>query len=223
MSTTIRKIALAVASAAMSLGVQAAPTTVNFDALWGSPLPASPKPITVDVLSGLQFSGATAYLGSLLGVEEGAKPTVPTNEGIVMNRAPDPKAGDGTPGAVGDLGISLTAKNTYFTSMTFDYGVSGVVRFILWSGNAATTPIELTGSGAGMAWNQIEDLSKYFVGTRVNRIEFESAGSSPFALDNLTFDTRTTDVGGNVPEPASYALVALALLAAGGASRRRKA
>ncbi|MDO9283660.1 MAG: PEP-CTERM sorting domain-containing protein [Aquabacterium sp.] len=222
MSTTIRKIALAVASAAMSLGVQATPTTVNFDTLWGDPLPASPAPIKLTTLSGLQFSGATAYRGSMADSQDGTEPALPTG-GMVMNRAADPTANNGTPGEVTDLSISLIDPNAYFTSLIFDYAISGVTSFILWSGTSATAPVILTGGGSQMPWNTDADLSNLLTGQRVNRIEFDSNSPNLLAVDNLRFDTGTTDVGGNVPEPASYALVALALLAAGGASRRRKA
>ncbi len=50
-------------------------------------------------------------------------------------------------------------------------------------------------------------------------------GTGTLGLDNLQFTLSDATVpnngGGTVPEPASYALVGLALLAAGAASRRK--
>ena len=50
-----------------------------------------------------------------------------------------------------------------------------------------------------------------------------TAGGAPLALDDMTATVVVgTDPGGNVPEPASYGLVGLALLAAGAAGRRNQ-
>lgn len=56
---------------------------------------------------------------------------------------------------------------------------------------------------------------------KISTIEFGFSSSGLFGVDNLRLGTRDTGGGGTVPEPASYGLVAMALLAAGWASRRR--
>ena len=53
-----------------------------------------------------------------------------------------------------------------------------------------------------------------------DRLEF-SSGIAVLGLDNLSITLTAAGGGGTAPEPASYALVGLALLAAGTASRRR--
>ena len=65
--------------------------------------------------------------------------------------------------------------------------------------------------------NVLKDISP---SDQVTSLVF-SAGGDFIGLDDLKITlTDGGNPGGNVPEPASYALVGLALLAAGSASRR---
>ena len=75
-------------------------------------------------------------------------------------------------------------------------------------------------TSAFVPWQNAElDLTSV---SRISTIEFGFSSLGLFGVDNLRLGTRDTGGGGGtVPEPASYGLVAMALLAAGWASRRR--
>ena len=73
----------------------------------------------------------------------------------------------------------------------------------------------------GFAWKSAFTLVDGSAKTNIERITFNVSTRGIFAIDDLLF-TEAGGGGGIVPEPASFGLVALALAAAGAASRRVK-
>lgn len=112
------------------------------------------------------------------------------------------------PGALNANSLKLSFKNS--NNLIIDVtGVGGKTdRFTL-----GATP----GSGGWAEEVVFEDF-----GELIKQVAFSSTtnGRNTVSLDNLDF-YLVGDNGGTVPEPAGYALAGLALLAAGGATRRR--
>lgn len=219
MTTTIRKVALAAAAATASLGAQA--TLVDFNDLFTSTSTASVALGSLPSYGGLVFSGAWAYTDAIATTEitAGTKPAARADSGGFAFNLPPP----GTASA-SVMSFRLNAPNSYFTSLDFDYATSDLTAISLYSGTTSVGTLALTKGDANMVWGSPNAAFPFTKAQSIDRIDF--TGGFRFALDNIVYEVATTipDGGnGTVPEPASFALVALALLAAGGASRRRKA
>lgn len=228
MTTTIRKIAVAAIAALASFCAYADLVTfeslsvaLNADKADGTPV--DPLPVT-DQFAGFLFSGATAFSANQTGDTNYccAKPGG-THAGDVFIQS---LTGAGANVRSVDVNAVGTNAGRDIVGLTFDLAlVLNKVRVLAWV-DGATDPTQVFESVAGdgsFNWNT-QQISFANLGP-VNRIEFNSsADGTLFALDNLDFTFAAPGGGGGTaPEPASYALVAMALLAAGGASRRRKA
>ena len=147
--------------------------------------------------------------------------------GRVYNTAP-PTALPGSKGYLsntGDTGFSINVDAAVdYDLLTIDFALGSVAFSLRVNDRDMGTTGWLTLAGTPGTWVWAEkvviDLSN--IGN-ISSIDFEvTQNSSFFAVDNINFGRTTSDGGGGtVPEPASYGLVAMTLLAAGWASRRR--
>ena len=112
-----------------------------------------------------------------------------------------------------------------FNGLTLDYAVASqpfriqVVSRADSSGAVNTATRDVTAAASGWVWTENDEIAKGGFGL-IDHINFlPSAGF--LAIDNLRFTPEAA--GGNLPEPAGFGLVALALVGAGVATRRRRA
>ena len=125
---------------------------------------------------------------------------------------------------VSPISISLASyPGRYFESIDFIFATNATnpsLRGYDANNLLVKDNLPLKGGNVLMPWSSAGDPAFSFNGLKVTRLEFFNNGAQ-LSLDDLDITLTDTDAGGIVPEPASFALVALALLAAGGASRRR--
>lgn len=241
MTPAFRSTALAAALAAVSCGAMA--EKIDFESFWDTSIKADdpPKAVGARDVKGFLFSAdsAWAYKKEMLNPAQdilpdfwesagtcnppaGADPDVVcNNSGFIMN-----KTRSGADGSVIDISLDPTIfGGRYITAINlrlFHNAGTGADSGKVIAFNAAGASEELEGfsSGArrwvdwGITLKTLQDATM---------LRFDFAGNA-LALDDLNFTLSGSGGGngGNVPEPASYALVGLALLAAG-AARRRKA
>lgn len=215
------------ALAAMSLGaaVAAQAAIVDFEDLAVQAL-AAQKPLDLipgsQQVTGFSFTNATVY--HVDQVAGGMGPTDRNHKGFIQSR-----------NAAGTL------KQTISVSLAGAYekgniqAISYEVAANQWPvdlevfdtvGGSRKLPATATLPSFGWTFQLTRDLTILGLGD-INRIDFISRldpfeGYSQMALDNLNF-TLSGIGGGTVPEPASLALVLLALAGVGMASRRRNA
>ncbi|MBI5259101.1 MAG: PEP-CTERM sorting domain-containing protein [Burkholderiales bacterium] len=129
---------------------------------------------------------------------------------------------DGTNGGVVDsTGAVAMTVGDGFTSINFDYiwqggsATGGASIFIFDAFDNQLAQIALSPSAD---WSHAS-FTEQQLGSEGSRVVFMGPAGA-VAFDNISFDTGATT---NVPEPASAALIALALAAAASTARRRKA
>lgn len=229
MTSAFRTTALAAALVAFSWGASAAPVTISldFDKLGADAIDAK-APIPVSVVDGVYFQGAWAYEWNML------KPSDPSvadgNEGgFLINR-------DRNPTTTFDIVVSLeeltvaaakaagatTYPGQFFKSITFSLFTGGAKPTLSYTdANNEQKSRNLTPGDGDLLWS---DGNTYTFDAldQIRTLVFSGSQGAVLGLDNLQITlTDAIPGGGNVPEPASYALVGLALLAAGSARRRR--
>ena len=113
---------------------------------------------------------------------------------------------------------------TPFNALNFDYVGALDVSIFDTAGGMTSVKIDLSISPD---WQMLGDPILLDKSTRIDRVEFVRSGTTSFGLmgiDNLSFYLQPgsiTPPPNPVPEPAGFALVALALLGVGLMSRRR--
>ena len=228
MFSTFRSAALAVAAIGCCTGAIAGMVELNFNDIDASAGPAS---VGAQYQS-VGFTFSQGYGWSFANMDPFAKgDPAPSNDRgkgtFIVNR--------GRGGDAGEILISLRedlfGKGVFFKSISF-YGYS--------LGDSSTDPLSVTGYKKGgstgsnrelsnaagnSAWgtSPAEQRQDFGVDEEIFELRL-SAGTAAFGIDDLVINYYGTIDGGstgNVPEPGSYALVGLALLAAGAATRRR--
>lgn len=244
MKSPLHLTAIASLLAMFSLGAAALPTTYSLDfeaeglLALGDPTKTPPVPagpFAVESVQGIKFTGAWAYKPGMFASPD----VVPGEFDVGGNYACDPgpcsttgylSNRDRSPAGGQKLVLTLDPTvflGLYITSFGFD----------IWhNGDPSTSSIRFVDSSSGVA--QYQDWTNISAGDKVwstpkeeavrlakaTSIEFDF-GASALGLDNLRITVDgpgTLPPPSGVPEPGSYALVGLALLAAG-AARRRKA
>lgn len=226
---------MAIALAVLSLGAHSAAVTlptVTFDDQAADAIKAD-GPVEANSVPSLGIQGAWVYVANF-NTPNDFDPVVPsgTTGGYVFNRSRDLTSLSSIvltlTTAAGKLSTQATTEQ-FFTSLTFNLLLKGTLPLVLnaYSGTGGVpvaSPTFTPGSGVSDWPSNTVDFDAT---DRIDRLEFVAAPGVAFGLDNLAVSLSTGSGGGggggNVPEPASYALVAVALLAAGGASRQRKA
>lgn len=231
MKSAVRSTVLAAALAALSCAAVANPITIDFEAEGNAAVTAN-APVQIGSIGGFLFTNAWAYkspmfsaadrpLPAVWDIEPGPPLTVECEfspqecnlTGFIMNRT------RGGLGQVLDIALDPTG-GRFFTSITFDlfHNASSAKISLLnngvWSDLTGFTDGQLDWQN-GLTSNWAGDAA--LAGVTTLRFDF---GTSALGLDNLSFTLSGTS-GGTAPEPASYALVGLALLAAGAARRRK--
>jgi hypothetical protein len=236
MKSAVRSTVLAAALAALSCAAVANPIT--FEAAGNSAVTANAPFKIVSGIDGFLFSNAWAYKSPMFSAADvlpvvwdtGLTPIecknsngdlYPESEcnstGFIMNRT------RGGLGQVLDIALDPTVHaGRFFTSLTLDLVHNAPTAKISLLNAAGTSRGDLMGfTNGGLIWQN--NWSSNWAGdtTRadVTTLRFDF-GTSALGLDNLSFTLSGTS-GGTAPEPASYALVGLALLAAGAARRRK--
>ena len=236
--------------AMFSLGAAALPMTVDLgfyaegqqalgDPNKNPPVPSGP--VAVESVSGIKFTGAWAYKLGMFDTADIVSDEINETNGVFSCGVLPAPGGDSAcneTGYISNRGRPSTGGSKlvrtldptvylgrYITSFSFD----------IWhNGNPATASIRFVDRSSGVAeyqnWSNISAGNKLWSTpqeqvvklAQATSIEFDF-GVSALGLDNLriTVDGPGAPPSG-VPEPSSYALVGLALLAAG-ATRRRKA
>jgi MYXO-CTERM domain-containing protein len=192
-------------------------------------------PVKVNSTSGLRFSNAWAWSSgmTLFGTEP---EPVPAAGGYLLNgyRGTASSPTSPPPFLLGDAlvvtldspsGNGFTAQpssTNFFAHVALNLFTNSVplnVLFLDENDAAIGNPVSYTAGNNDFEWKPVDFAAPD--GTR--SLKFVSGGGSVLGIDNLRvwLSNSNTTPGGNAPEPASFALVGLALLAAGAASRRR--
>lgn len=222
MTPSFRSLALAFAVAGAVLPAQASQLSLNFEGL----VPADAKaPVA---LGGTTFPDSTGL--PAIQFSGGAF----ASNSTISSKVPAGHGGFGVDDINAYFKIDVLA-GFDFDLLSLDFAV-GSAGFEIWvtGRDALKTVIKAPVFGnldGSWSWRDNQDVFALAAGngprTDVGLIQsVEFIGSGLFAIDNLRLDLSggcTVNCGGTVPEPASFGIVALALLGAGLASRRRRA
>lgn len=224
MHFTLRIVALSAALCAVTPAAIAAQVVLNFNEYATVTTPQS-----VGATQGLQFQGAFGYGVDMLdaNLDTGLgflKDASADRGGFVLNKQRGQSSTDIVL-TLAQSGVSTTAAASavFFQSISFNFWTRGTANSNLLFATGANGIVETSITGGGQDfWSNAPLTFNFDPLEQVTALRF-TAGGVPFALDDMTVTlTTATDPGGNVPEPASYGLVGVALLAAGAASRRKQ-
>lgn len=248
MKSALQLTAAASLLAMFSLGAAAAPTIVSLDfdkegdQALGNPPSVPSGPVKVEYVSGITFSGAWAYKFGMFKAGDVVPSEIDQNGNVFTCGSPPLPSGGSACNESGYISNRDRPSNGgSILTLTLDPSVYvGLyiksLSFDIWhNGDPSSAPISIrfvdksTGTPDYQDWLNISAGDKLWstpapeaVGLpKATSIEFDF-GASALGLDNLKI---TVDGPGapppSVPEPGSYALVGLALLAAGAARRRK--
>ena len=217
MNSSIRLLAAAATVAAAVLPAQAAPLlSLGFDDLT-TPLG----------LNGKVFSTSSGQAAITFGSDATAKTanTDPLYDG------PPERNGAGQPANVFVVNDAISFKidvapGFKVDMLTLDFATTNQsVAYTVTDRDGGVFNGTVVGTSAAWTWSDnVDAIGLWNVGL-FESIQFSSNGL--FAIDNLRFDLSTCtpncgSTGSNVPEPASFGLMSIALLGAGLSSRRRR-
>jgi len=220
MTSIFRTTALAAALAAASFGVMANPVAISYEKLElttpGNTASSSGQPVQVTALEGFNFRNAWAYRSGM--------------PGGIGSDTPSSTAGDfllsvSRTSAFEDLEISLSDayKGRFFQSLKTYIFSPATITLTWFHGQTEMGFDRLSPQQGPIEWNLWEPGTPWTETQAIDRIVISAGSSSYVGLQDISISLTGTSVTdpSRVPEPASYALVGLALLAATAATRRR--
>lgn len=226
MHPTFRIVALTAALAALSSVASAAEVRLNFNDL-GTQAETAGAPVAVPDTQGLRFRGAFGYGVGMLGSDdpENLDMVSAGKGGFLLNKQRGASTTDIILSLVQSPAITRSADPVvFFQSITFNLftkGTGAANKLYATGANGEDQGRQMT-SGGGDTWTSLPTTYTFDPLAQVTSLRF-TAGGAAFALDDMVIALSSAPgPGGNVPEPASYGLAGLALLAAGAASRRKQ-
>jgi hypothetical protein len=200
MTTFIRALALAATTAGFAVAAQAG-AVLGFDDIPAGNAPGSTYNATFGVTVS---SGGVVRADADMPISGGAG-----NVGVLVN-------------SVGGEGFTLTIDTTKFDYdlLSFNYSVSDAglsYNVTDVDGKSFAAFKDIFPSNGQWVWGaETADLAAL---GKIKSVEFRTGNGAFFGIDNIAFSLTGTTT--TVPEPASLALVGLALAGMGAASRRR--
>jgi hypothetical protein len=222
MQPIFRTLALAAMSLGAAMSAQAAPTVIGID-FNAQATTAGNTPTAITSADGFAFSGATVYNQSYFDSNYCCgfpnQPAV-SGAGFIQNRFSNANADVNQRVEVAiDSNGALKGRDIESVTFSFTNGSTGM-DFWAYDENGE----HRFEYNPGQAWSWSTQTGNFSALGVVNRIAFVSKDSAAtFSIDNFSFTLADTGVTPEVPEPAALGLVALALAAAGAATRKRRA
>lgn len=233
MTSAFRTTALAAALAAFSFGAMAEVVRLDFEDL-GKQAVADKAPVAVDIVEKIYFSGAYAWATDMLdSKQDDPMPSGGVPGGFLVNRSRAFDTSDivlsldeivlkAAKGAGAAASVLNSYPGQFFASITFSlFTFSDKPTLKFDNANGEEQSRELTPGSDLLLWSAPNTI-RFDPLDQVRTLIISAPGFAVLGLDTMEITlTAANPGGGTVPEPASYALVGLALLAAGSASRRR--
>jgi hypothetical protein len=220
MNSMFRTTALAAALAAASFGVMADPMTIDYELLelttQGNTAGSSGQPVQVTALEDFKFKNAWAYREGMSGGIGSSIPATDPGTDFLLSVS--------RTSSFADLEISLSDayKGRFFQSVKTYIFSPATITLSFWSGATEAAPaVTLSPLSSGISWEPWQPTTPWTETQAIDRIVISPGASSYVGLRDISISLTGSSGPSPAPEPASYALVGLALLAAGAASRKR--